>query len=168
MQTISVPTEKGKTMAERCVCCGEIIPEGRQVCPNCENAPLREKLVELVHDGEQQCSKISCKGCEHFVQLAKCKAYIIADHLIANGVRLEEKQATSNASEQFARDNNVPSKCDYCQEDREGYRKALGSFFLANPFHGSVWQIKTKRTKPRQIFFCPMCGRKLAEPPKGE
>ena len=21
----------------RCVCCGEIIPEGRQVCPNCEN-----------------------------------------------------------------------------------------------------------------------------------
>lgn len=22
---------------ERCVCCGEIIPEGRQVCPNCEN-----------------------------------------------------------------------------------------------------------------------------------
>lgn len=23
-------------MAERCVCCGEIIPEGRQVCPICE------------------------------------------------------------------------------------------------------------------------------------
>ena len=21
--------------AERCVCCGEIIPEGRMVCPNC-------------------------------------------------------------------------------------------------------------------------------------
>ena len=21
--------------AERCVCCGAIIPEGRQVCPNC-------------------------------------------------------------------------------------------------------------------------------------
>ena len=23
-------------MEDRCVCCGEIIPEGRQVCPNCE------------------------------------------------------------------------------------------------------------------------------------
>ena len=23
-------------MEYRCVCCGEIIPEGRQVCPNCE------------------------------------------------------------------------------------------------------------------------------------
>lgn len=22
----------------RCVCCGEIIPEGRQVCPSCEAA----------------------------------------------------------------------------------------------------------------------------------
>lgn len=23
--------------AERCVCCGEIIPDGRQVCPSCED-----------------------------------------------------------------------------------------------------------------------------------
>ena len=23
-------------MENRCVCCGEIIPEGRQVCPECE------------------------------------------------------------------------------------------------------------------------------------
>ena len=22
--------------ADRCVCCGEIVPEGRQVCPGCE------------------------------------------------------------------------------------------------------------------------------------
>lgn len=24
-----------KKNADRCVCCGEIIPEGRMVCPNC-------------------------------------------------------------------------------------------------------------------------------------
>ena len=24
------------TDADRCVCCGEIVPEGRQVCPQCE------------------------------------------------------------------------------------------------------------------------------------
>ena len=23
---------------DRCVCCGAIVPEGRQVCPNCEEA----------------------------------------------------------------------------------------------------------------------------------
>ena len=23
-------------MEDRCICCGEIVPEGRQVCPSCE------------------------------------------------------------------------------------------------------------------------------------
>lgn len=26
----------GGIMDNRCVCCGEVIPEGRMVCPNCE------------------------------------------------------------------------------------------------------------------------------------
>lgn len=26
------------TDENRCVCCGEVIPEGRQVCPDCEKA----------------------------------------------------------------------------------------------------------------------------------
>ena len=25
-------------MNNTCVCCGDIIPEGRQICPTCENA----------------------------------------------------------------------------------------------------------------------------------
>ena len=24
--------------ADRCVCCGEIVPEGRQICPQCERS----------------------------------------------------------------------------------------------------------------------------------
>lgn len=24
-------------MVDTCICCGQIIPEGRMVCPNCEN-----------------------------------------------------------------------------------------------------------------------------------
>ena len=27
-----------KMSENRCIVCGEIIPEGRQVCPNCENS----------------------------------------------------------------------------------------------------------------------------------
>ena len=27
----------------KCVVCGEIIPEGRQVCPNCENKRIKDK-----------------------------------------------------------------------------------------------------------------------------
>ena len=29
--------------ADRCVCCGDIIPEGRQVCPQCE----RKRYITL-------------------------------------------------------------------------------------------------------------------------
>lgn len=40
--TVKVPMKvmrrKKKETADRCVCCGEIIPEGRQVCPNCERS----------------------------------------------------------------------------------------------------------------------------------
>lgn len=30
----------------RCVCCGQIIPEGRQVCPICEEKAKRRDIVE--------------------------------------------------------------------------------------------------------------------------
>lgn len=58
--------------------------------------------------------------------------------------------------------------CAYCKEDRDGYRGAFGAFSLSNPFHGDTWYIETGHCKARQIYFCPMCGRKLSEPPKGE
>lgn len=35
-------------MIERCICCGEIIPEGRQVCPSCEAA-----AKEATTDGKE-------------------------------------------------------------------------------------------------------------------
>ena len=75
----------------------------------------------------------------------------IAEKLIANGVTVQEMDG-----------------CEYCNEDSEGYRKMLGAFSITNPFHGSVWNIETCHCKPRQIYFCPMCGRKLLQPPKGE
>lgn len=34
-------------MADRCVCCGAIIPEGRQVCPVCELGYGEKKRVSL-------------------------------------------------------------------------------------------------------------------------
>lgn len=34
-------------MENRCVCCGEIIPEGRMVCPQCENSPAAVDAAKL-------------------------------------------------------------------------------------------------------------------------
>lgn len=29
-------------MTERCICCGAVIPEGRQVCPSCESGEIKD------------------------------------------------------------------------------------------------------------------------------
>ena len=75
----------------------------------------------------------------------------VADYLLDSGVTVQELDG-----------------CEYCKEDSEGYRKMLGAFSITNPLHGSVWNIETCHCKPRQIYFCPMCGRRLPKPPKGE
>ena len=75
----------------------------------------------------------------------------VADYLLDSGVTVQELDG-----------------CEYCKEDNEGYRKMIGAFSITNPFHGNVWNIETCHCKPRQIYFCPMCGRKLPQPPKGE
>ena len=42
---------QNNTGVETCVCCGEIIPEGRQMCPSCENDT---KLMEVDY-GRSDC-----------------------------------------------------------------------------------------------------------------
>ena len=112
---------------------------------------VREKLVELLDD-------IQVRG-EDFTDYEIYGMRVpdtvsnedVASHLIAHGVTVQELDG-----------------CEYCKEDNEGYRKMIGAFSIANPFHGNVWNIETCHCKPRQIYFCPMCGRKLPQPPKGE
>ena len=74
-----------------------------------------------------------------------------ASYLIAHGVTVQEMDG-----------------CEYCKEDNDGYRTMFGAFSIANPCHGNVWTINTGHCKPRQIYFCPMCGRRVPQPPEGE
>ena len=67
-----------------------------------------------------------------------------ASYLIAHGVTVQELDG-----------------CEYCKEDSEGFRRVFGAFSLINPFHGKTWQIHAGKCKPREIYFCPMCGRRL-------
>lgn len=62
----------------------------------------------------------------------------------------------------FAEDTNVPSNkrgCDYCVADRDGFRVAFGAYYISN--NGGEWRLHTGHCKPREIRFCPMCGREL-------
>ena len=106
---------------------------------------VREKLVELIGSTEYGNGSLVGKNFQ--------KGFIekIASNLIAHGVTVQEVDG-----------------CEYCKEDSEGFRRMFGAFSLVNPFHGKTWQIHAGKCKPREINFCPMCGRKLPQPPKGE
>ena len=47
---LAIMWKRAKKMADRCVRCGEIIPEGRQVCPNCEQALKSSRREEIDFD----------------------------------------------------------------------------------------------------------------------
>ena len=91
-----------------------------------------------------------------------CIVIQAANLLEAQQKRIAELEAALREQEERERG------CEYCNEDSEGYRKMIGAFSITNPFHGNVWNIETCHCKPRQIYFCPMCGRRLSKQPKGE
>lgn len=63
-------------MEDRCVCCGEIIPEGTQVCPNCLVASKAPK-VTIKPDGIHELSKHKYELEERIpnctVEILRCK-----------------------------------------------------------------------------------------------
>ena len=73
-------------MDNRCVCCGEIIPEGRQVCPNCEKGKRRitMKNRNKVIQGLKVCIQnddLTCKGNCPYCGEDSCVDKVMADAL---------------------------------------------------------------------------------------
>ena len=121
---------------------------------------VREKLVELI--AQKVCDTWS-ESCDEWLphDCGKCYANDcliseIADHLISNGVTVQEQDG-----------------CDYCQlfddpcgvpmiaqEESESDRGIYlyNGFLCANG--GEFCEAR--------VNFCPMCGRKLLQQPKGE
>ena len=97
----------------------------------------REKLIELLWEYDQ-------------MRIMRMSIEECVDRLIPKGVTVQEQDG-----------------CDYCKADNDGFRKMFGAFSLVNPLHGKGWHIHAGKCKPREIHYCPMCGRKLSEPPKG-
>ena len=114
---------------------------------------VRKKLVELLREAPYNifgnklgnCYFDSCLG-------------LIADHLIANGVTVQELDG-----------------CKYCEEHED-----LPEHFVSGKPVGRVfdtciqidengrWHLEVPSGADIGIKFCPMCGRKLPQPPKGE
>jgi hypothetical protein len=60
--------------AEKCVCCGEVIPEGRQTCPSCENS---NKITNPVKAIRAYCLSCSCGSTAEVKEcpVIKCELY---------------------------------------------------------------------------------------------
>lgn len=120
----------------------------------------REKLIELLKDSPS-------------LDALDDDGYAIgADHLIANGVRLEEKQATSNPSEKFATDNNVGGKwIPVTERLPEKCEPVLACFDFMG---GKAVKASDRYGKNGLLWSGIPCGGKvthwmeLPEPPKGE
>ena len=50
--------------ADRCVCCGEIVPEGRMVCPQCEielqSKPDIGAVLGIEEKTDENLTKVKC------------------------------------------------------------------------------------------------------------
>ena len=108
---------------------------------------VREKLVELLTE---------FYGCDPMYY--GVDALAIADHLIANGVTVQTLDG-----------------CEYCEKYED-----LPEHFVSGKPVGRVsdtciqtdengrWHLEVPSGADIGIKFCPMCGRKLPQPPKGE
>ena len=108
---------------------------------------VREKLVELL---------TGFYGCDPMYYDVDVLA--IADHLVANGVTVQEQDG-----------------CKYCKEYEDLPEhfidgKPVGRVFdtCIQPNENGLWHIEVPCGADIGIRFCPMCGQRLPQPPKGE
>ena len=107
---------------------------------------VREKLVELIIDAKRTDPEEG-SFTEH-----------LADHLITNGVTVQELDG-----------------CKYCKEYEDLPEhfidgKPVGRVFdtYVQPNENGLWHLEVPCGADIGIRFCPMCGRELPKPPKGE
>lgn len=102
---------------------------------------VREKLVEL--QSIITCPNAICNFCEHFKNKSACERHkkeVIADNMIAHGVMVQEQDG-----------------CEYCN----GLPFSQMEDFTMPNASKKDYDIVT-------IRYCPICGRRLPQPPKGE
>ena len=112
---------------------------------------VREKLVELLRNSPHLDTIKGYKGDD-------CTFEQGADWLIAHGVTVQELDG-----------------CKYCKEyedlpehfiDGEPVGKVFDT--CIQPNENGLWHLEVPCGTDIGIRFCPMCGRELPQPPKGE
>ena len=113
----------------------------------------KEKLVQLIKKAFYECDE----GTRDLYDMREV-ADSIVDFLIANGVTVQELDG-----------------CKYCKEYEDLPEhfidgKPVGRVFdtCIQTNENGLWHIEVPCGTDIGIRFCPMCGRRLPQPPKGE
>lgn len=114
---------------------------------------VREKLVELLKEAPYNIFDNKLGG----MLFDSCLG-LIADHLISNRVTVQEQDG-----------------CKYCKEYEDLPEhfidgKPVGKVFdtCIQPNENGLWHLEVPCGADIGIRFCPMCGRRLTQPQKGE
>ena len=102
---------------------------------------VREKLVELLQNAKaaMKSENLSCDIARNM---------FVVDFMMANGVTVQELDG-----------------CDFCKKfDFAGARAEVNKYGA----HISIAICNTKFPDDERFKFCPVCGRRLPQPPKGE
>ena len=105
---------------------------------------VREKLVELLDEAEEwanhKCDELDCETCPARKMRGNCFQQLMVGRLIDNGVTVQEQDG-----------------CEYCN----GLPFSQMEDFTMPNASKKDYDIVT-------IRYCPICGRRLPQPPKGE
>ena len=116
---------------------------------------VKEKLVEIL--SVNRCPEDGCDFCD-YADFDDCRAYFLADYLVAHGVTVQKLGG-----------------CKYCEEYADLPEhfinfKPVGRVFdtCIQTDESGRWHIEVPSGADIDILFCPMCGRRLSQPQKGE
>ena len=118
---------------------------------------VREKLVELLKTSACPSTFICDPTCKYY-GFEDCFPERFADYLISHGVTVQELDG-----------------CKYCKEyedlpehfiDGKPVGRVFDTCIQIN--ENGLWHIEVPCGTDIGIRFCPMCGRRLPQPPKGE
>ena len=123
------------------------------VCRNCNNH-IREKLVELMNEADDQCAEMACSNCGYVKNPVHCKSFRFADHLLANGVTVQEWIPVTEPPKAWRRENgDMVNYLVYVPE----FGVDIGNY--AEP--AKCWLCMGIPCKPTHWAYLP-------QPPKGE
>ena len=124
----------------------------------------REKLIKILADNAT-CISLGIKSCYEcaYGRCEDCYTEALVDHLIANGVRLEEKQATSDENKWIPVTERLPEtdKKVLCYKNGE---IKIGKYLNAK----YTDEIYAFRSLDMTMAFGATHWMPLPEPPKGE